>query len=1421
MAGKTTTARRETTGDEGRGTDGARASGWGRGAGGRPAARGMTRAVLLLIAVLFALAAPQAALAAESAPKVSKQPVAATAEEGSAASFTAAATGTPVPTVQWERSTNAGVSWSTIPGATAATYTIAATTLAESGYQFRAVFTNKLGSATTGAVALTVRKAPSVTAQPQGATVNEGQTAIFEAAAAGTPAPTVQWQTSATGATWANVAGATSTTLSVVATSALQGHQYRAVFTNAAGAATSEAATLHVNIKPAVTLQPVSVSVEAGSLASFTVGASGTPHPGVQWERSTDGGATWSALAGQNAETLTIASATTAESGYQFRAVFTNAAGAATSSAATLSVHVAPAVTKQPVTTYVVAGHAATFEAAASGFPAPTVQWQQKLPTGATFTNIAGATSPTLTLNSVTTAFEGREYRAVFTNAGGSATTEAAVLHVDVAPGVSKQPVSTTVEAGSPATFVVVLTGVPTPSVQWERSTNAGVSWSPLEGATSTTLTIPSTSVSETGYLIRAVATNAAGSVTTSAATLTVQSPPQVTEQPQSVTVEEPAPASFHAAATGSPAPTVQWETSANGGTWTAVAGATSPTLVIAASKTTESGHYFRAKFSNAAGKATSEAAILTVQKAPAITKQPVSIKVEAGNPASFTAAASGFPAPTVQWQRSTDGGASWSNIEGATSATLTIPSPVIAEDGYRFRAVFTNVAGTATTAAAILTVHEPPAVTLQPQNQIVVVGETATFTTEGTGYPAPTVQWQVSTNSGSTWTAISGATSPTLTLLNPQLSESGRQYRAVYTNSEGSATSVGAVLTVASTKFAAVGWGTNLGRQLGNGTVNAQSNVPSPVVGLKFVTEVSAGGDHGMALLADGTVQDWGSNRFGQLDDGTTLPKNVPVKAQGLAGVRQISAGGGHSLARLANGTVMAWGANDSGQLGNGTTTPEEAPEEARPPTLVKGLTGVKEVAAGTSFSLALLNNGTVMSWGNNESGQLGNGKITASNLPVAVKGLTGVTAIAAGEDFALALLSNGTVEAWGSNAYGQLGNAGVEELFSSTPVPVEGLSGVAKIVAGANHGLALTTAGAVMAWGANGSGQLGSGVFSTRNEKPQAVGGLSGVTSIEAGGVDSAALLGSGQVMTWGANASGTLGIGSAGAPSAVPVTVVGIGKVANVSVGAGFMLAYGEPIPTVSSLSPNFGSASGGTEVTIHGASLTGATAVHFGAAAATSVTAVSAETVTAVAPAGAGTVDVTVSTPAGTSPPVVADRFTYVAPPTVTKIKPNTGPITGGTSVTITGAEFQHVTGVAFAGVPAAGYTVVSPTTITALAPPGAAAGYAHVTVSNVGGTSAAVLGDRFRYTPVVESLSPAKGPAAGGTTVTITGQGFSTTPKAVIVKFGLAKATGGVTCSSTTSCTATAPPGAIGSVHVIVTVEHANSSPLAADLYTYE
>jgi hypothetical protein len=179
---------------------------------------------------------------------------------------------------------------------------------------------------------------------------------------------------------------------------------------------------------PVITVNPLNQSVYSGATATFTAAASGIPTPTVEWQVSVDGGATWINTA---VTTTTLSGMPNAfVNGWEFRAVFTNGGGSATTTAATLTVlpAVGPVITTQPINQSVPSGGTATFTAAASGTPTPTVEWQVSVTGGATWINTALATT---TISGMPNAFvNGWEFRAVFTNGGGSAVTNAVTLTV-------------------------------------------------------------------------------------------------------------------------------------------------------------------------------------------------------------------------------------------------------------------------------------------------------------------------------------------------------------------------------------------------------------------------------------------------------------------------------------------------------------------------------------------------------------------------------------------------------------------------------------------------------------------------------------------------------------------------------------------------------------------------------------------------------------------------------------------------------------------------------------------------------------------------------------------------------------------------------------------------------------------------------
>jgi alpha-tubulin suppressor-like RCC1 family protein len=321
----------------------------------------------------------------------------------------------------------------------------------------------------------------------------------------------------------------------------------------------------------------------------------------------------------------------------------------------------------------------------------------------------------------------------------------------------------------------------------------------------------------------------------------------------------------------------------------------------------------------------------------------------------------------------------------------------------------------------------------------------------------------------------------------------------------------------------------------------------------------VSVGSDSACTLTALGGVECWGYNLLGDLGDNSTARNSlVPVAVSGLtSGVTAVATGSDSACAVTAGGTVVCWGVNESGQLGNSSSTTCSSGFNPFPcslvPVPVTGLTGVTAVSVGYQSACAVAGGG-VECWGSNGDGELGNSSDGGSS-PVPVTGLTGVTAVSVGDHFACAVAAGG-VECWGSNGDGELGNTSTAaNSLSYVPVPVMGLtSGVTAVSAGFNSACAVTAGGAVVCWGGNDSGQLGNNSTTTPySAAPVPVMGLmSGVTAVSVGFGSACAVTAGGTVVCWGGNGEGELGNNSDAGSSPVPVPVTGLTGVTAVSVG-----------------------------------------------------------------------------------------------------------------------------------------------------------------------------------------------------------------------------------------------------------------------------
>ena len=422
------------------------------------------------------------------APSISTQPAALTVTAGAPASFSVVAAGTAPLAYQWRKD---GTSLS---GATAATLSIASTQASDAG-AYTVVVSNAGGSVTSATAALTVNVPPAITTQPSSQSVTAGAAASFTVVATGTAPLTYQWKKDGT-----SISGATTATHSLASAQSADAGSYTVVVSNAVSTVTSSAAVLTVNVLPVITTQPASLTVNAGSSATFSVLASGTAPLTYQWKKN------GAVLAGATSSTLAFTSAQATDAG-SYTVVVTNVAGFATSSAATLTVNVAPTITSQPVSQSANQGGWVDFSVVATGTAPFTYQWKKD------GVSISGATAATYRILNLQATHAGR-YKVLVTNAVGSATSTEVALTLGL--GITA-PTRQLLQVTKSATISSTVTGGVAPlTFVWTKDGTA------IPGATTRTLTIPFLRLTDQGsYQVRV--TDGSGLVGTATSKLFVE----------------------------------------------------------------------------------------------------------------------------------------------------------------------------------------------------------------------------------------------------------------------------------------------------------------------------------------------------------------------------------------------------------------------------------------------------------------------------------------------------------------------------------------------------------------------------------------------------------------------------------------------------------------------------------------------------------------------------------------------------------------------------------------------------------------------------------------------------------------------------------------------------------------------------------
>lgn len=746
-------------------------------------------------------------------------------------------------------------------------------------------------------------------------------------------------------------------------------------------------------VVPTLAAGPADTTVAWGASATFTVSvAAGTAPLAYQWRRNGD------AITGATNASYTTLATTELDSGMRFTVAVSNAVGNVVSPAATLTVTprpLAPTITSQPLGAIVNEGQSTTFTVqASSNNSALSYQWQRN------GSDLASATSDSYTTAATTAADEAAQFTVAVINNAGTTLSAVAVLTVRTPPRITAQPQAVSTFTGQTASYSVTATGSGPLQYQWQRNGSA------IAGATANSYTTPALALADSGANFSVAISNVAGQAQSSAAALTVTSPPvppSITTQPQDLTVLSGRTASFVAAAAGSATLNYQWLR--NGA---AISGANQPSYTTPALAWTDTLGNYSVVVSNSSGTATSRTATLTV------TPRVVEVGV-------------GGAMGTARKEDGTVWGWGRSNF-------------------------LNNVLGNGDTPVAYGTMVRAMNTNGSLFNGVVQIssGVQHTLALKGDG-----TLWAWGDNSeGSIGIGTVGGTAP---------------YPAQVRDSAGNAF-VGVAAVSGGWRFSlalkadgsAWGWGYALGGRLGNNNdpnvVGSQQRFPNPVAvlapsgsQLSGVTQIVGSSDNGMARRNDGTVWIWGSDQQGQMGNGPGFSGALVAQrlndslGAAISGVRQVTLGYFHAAVLLNDGTAMAWGNNSAGQLGDGTFG-----FNRESPVFVKDAAGnlfggIASVRAGAACTVFLRNDGTVWVVGGNSRGELARSTAaTAVASPVQVlfadgSPLTGVTQIAIFDSTVIVLRNDGTVWGWGDNADGELGFAPTNAVqLSSVPVKI-----------------------------------------------------------------------------------------------------------------------------------------------------------------------------------------------------------------------------------------------------------------------------------------------------------------------------------------------------------------------------------------------
>ena len=554
----------------------------------------------------------------------------------------------------------------------------------------------------------------------------------------------------------------TSTVVTLTGTNTLSSGSYVITVTGTASGAPTQTRdityTINPGTGPAIITQPTNQTACAGSSATFTVAATGT----YQWQVSTAAVPAFTNIGGAVSASYTVTGVTTGQGGNQYRCIVTGQCGSTTSNAAALTVNTAPAITTQPQDVTLCAGSNNTFTVAATG-AGLTYQWQASAAGCAgAFANIAGATSASYTLTGITAGQNNTAYRCVVSGTcTPSVTSNCALLTVVTVVTVTTQPLNTAVCEGSNTSLTVAGSGT---GIIYQWQVNPGTGFvnvpvaAPYSGGTTATLSITGASFALNGYQYRCQLSNATCTTpgVSNAATLTVNTLPAISAQPQNATICVGSNNTFSVTGSGTGV-AYQWQISTVAvPAFTNIAGANASTYTVTSVTIGMNGNQYRCVVSGTCPPAVnSSAATLTVIAPVTVAPQgqPVNSEVCSGSTANFAVAGNSVEPIIYQWQISTVAVPAFTNISGANAVTLSLASVTTALSGNQYRCLLSNATcpASAVSVSATLTVRQLPSVglTAAPLTSLLPgLSTTLTATPSTSTGGVVTTTWLYNTNS-------------------------------------------------------------------------------------------------------------------------------------------------------------------------------------------------------------------------------------------------------------------------------------------------------------------------------------------------------------------------------------------------------------------------------------------------------------------------------------------------------------------------------------------------------------------------------------------------------------------------------------------------------------------------------------------------